>query len=162
MSGSPIWKLETKQRVNNLSRLLTNRMSATHSQVPAIEGQSQIDTQEQSWPEDRDEVEGGDAEEPLAFEAEEEGDASQGHEEGLLNEDGDEDAGEDVLANEADVAEVSKATKKKRERKAPVPLGREQGKSFYPMSRVQKIIKADKVRVLLLFAPISASNSRMP
>ena len=35
--------------------------------------------------------------------------------------------------------------KKKRERKEPVVLVRETGKSLLPFSRVQKIIKADKV-----------------
>lgn len=35
-------------------------------------------------------------------------------------------------------------TKKKREKKDPVPLVREGGKSLLPFARVQKIIKADK------------------
>lgn len=37
--------------------------------------------------------------------------------------------------------------KKKRVKKAPQPVVREAGKSLFPVSRVQKIIKADKVRV---------------
>lgn len=43
--------------------------------------------------------------------------------------------------------QTEKAPKRKRERKEPVLLTREEGKSLLPISRVQKIIKADRVRV---------------
>ncbi|TDL17700.1 histone-fold-containing protein [Rickenella mellea] len=42
--------------------------------------------------------------------------------------------------------------KKKREKKQPVIPERETGKSLFPMSRVQKIIKADKARELPIIA----------
>lgn len=46
----------------------------------------------------------------------------------------------------ADVNEDSQGpVKKKREKKEAVPFVRDSGKSLLPFSRVQKIIKADKV-----------------
>jgi hypothetical protein len=44
--------------------------------------------------------------------------------------------------------EEAKAPNKKRERRENVPLEREEGKSLLPFTRVQKIIKADRVRSL--------------
>jgi hypothetical protein len=44
---------------------------------------------------------------------------------------------------------VQQPEKKKRERKEPIVLVREIGKSLLPFARVQKIIKADKVCILL-------------
>lgn len=48
------------------------------------------------------------------------------------------------------------AQSKKRKKKEPTELEREPGKSLLPISRVQKIIKADKVRlpVLTVFSKI--------
>ena len=42
--------------------------------------------------------------------------------------------------------EAVKSDKPKRKPKEPVNLERDLGKSFFPVSRVQKILKADKVR----------------
>lgn len=48
--------------------------------------------------------------------------------------------------------------KKPRERKEQVALEREGGKSLFPFSRVQKIIKADKVRSLYVYCTCSLSD----
>ncbi|KAF9454821.1 hypothetical protein P691DRAFT_201484 [Macrolepiota fuliginosa MF-IS2] len=81
-------------------------------------------------------------EEPVEGEAEAEVEAEAEAEEELGAEEDDEEEenppGDDQPAGEA------ASVKKKRERREPVPLNREPGKSLLPFSRVQKIIKADK------------------
>ena len=60
---------------------------------------------------------------------------------------GDENVAEVAPEGEAAAAaEGGPPTKKRRIRKEPVVWTREPGKSLLPFSRVQKIIKADKVR----------------
>lgn len=64
-------------------------------------------------------------------------------EEYVQNDEGD----QEMEAPEADAPpeEEEQQPKKKRERKEVVDVVREPGKSLFPISRVQKIIKADKV-----------------
>lgn len=50
-----------------------------------------------------------------------------------------------VGGEEEEDVQAPPGAKRKRERKEPVALVREDGKSLLPFSRVQKIIKADKV-----------------
>ena len=54
------------------------------------------------------------------------------------------DAPENAASGSQQAPDASEA-KKKRERKTQPVLTREPGKSMFPISRVQKIIKADKV-----------------
>lgn len=70
----------------------------------------------------------------------------------------------EVDLNAADSAPPAEA-KKKREKKEQQPLSREPGKSLFPHSRVQKIIKADKARRRLfpsLYSTLTPSCRRSP
>lgn len=101
-----------------------------------IEGQSQV------WKYDNEKED-----ENLGAGGEAEGGTSQGG-------DGAEDDEEEGMANGEQKLSVEQETGddqpplKRRERKEPTTLERESGKSLLPFSRVQKIIKADKVRNL--------------
>jgi histone H3/H4 len=79
--------------------------------------------------------------EPIEDELEEVQDETQ--EQDTQNLSGDENAAETGAGDET--AEGNAPSKKRRIRKEPTILTREPGKSLLPFSRVQKIIKADKV-----------------
>ncbi|KZP11306.1 histone-fold-containing protein [Athelia psychrophila] len=117
-------------------------MSAPSSPAPIADSQSQ--TQEYTlqpslpnYPIDGGEVE---PEDPTEINVDGEGDASQ---EGDDNDEEDEDVGTTAVGNKTPKDKADDPTKK-RERKAPAALEREPGKSLFPFSRVQKIIRADK------------------
>lgn len=79
-------------------------------------------------------------------ERQEEGGEIEGEEDGEV-EDEEDEAGNPL--DEDQPTEDAAPSKEKRERKETVPLKREPGKSLLPFSRVQKIIKADKVGSVL-------------
>lgn len=57
----------------------------------------------------------------------------------------DQDIEEENEAASEDEAQPMAGAKRKREKKEPIVLVRDEGKSLLPFARVQKIIKADKV-----------------
>lgn len=103
-------------------------------------------------------IDGGEdeLEDPTEINMDGDGDASQ---EGDDNDDEeDEEAGTIAAAKKTSKGKASDPTKK-RERKAPVATEREPGKSLFPFSRVQKIIRADKVR-LKISCGLAAKSAR--
>lgn len=74
---------------------------------------------------------------------------------------------EDAAEEEEQVEQVAEGDfedaqkKKHRERKEQMALGREDGKSLFPFSRVQKIIKADKVRSLYSMRTLNLNGCRL-
>lgn len=118
-------------------------MSAPSSPAPIADSQSQTQeyTLQPSLP--NHPIDGGEVEpeDPTEINVDGEGDASQ---EGDDNDEEDEDAGTTAVGNKTPKDKANDPTKK-RERKAPAALEREPGKSLFPFSRVQKIIRADKV-----------------
>ena len=76
-------------------------------------------------------------------------------EEKTLPERSQDDAAEEEEEEEQD---AQSEKKKSRERKEQVSLGREDGKSLFPFSRVQKIIKADKVRIQCLLSVLMVAE----
>jgi hypothetical protein len=101
------------------------------SQISAVEEQSQ------SWQVEDGEIDVLDEATAIADdEAEDDGDGIEG------------EGDADVEGGGGGEGEEAKAPNKKRERRENVPLEREEGKSLLPFTRVQKIIKADRVRSL--------------
>lgn len=88
-----------------------------------------------------------------------EGDGSQEDEE-IANEDA--EGGEEGITGVESQTDTKNTSKKPRERKAPLALEREPGKSFFPVSRVQKILKADNVGLsiyfILIVTPFNADS----
>ncbi|KAF7975349.1 hypothetical protein HWV62_9803 [Athelia sp. TMB] len=111
--------------------------------MPILDSQSQTQehTLDDSRPDDALEDEEDNLEEPSTIDIDQD---PEGEDPVNDEEEEDDDAGEDgqSLAETARVQD--KTTPKKRQRKAPAAVEREPGKSFFPVSRVQKIIKADK------------------
>ena len=111
------------------------------SQMPVVDGQSQ------SWQGDGEEMQASDKGAAVLGELED-GDTSQGVEGEGDAEDVDGGADADAKAQggkgkgKGKAADEGTDTKKKRERRE---LEREEGKSVFPVARVQRALKADKV-----------------